>query len=135
MLASVGIEAPKTTDPQALGKLQLRGNWEFDAGAIGIDPFTLTSTTRTSPAVSVAARATDPVGEFALRGDTLDIARYIPPTDPASEPFVLPTATLKALKFRGSVELERATLDDIDMKGVTLRLLLDEHGLRSEPAP
>jgi hypothetical protein len=48
---------------------------------------------------------------------------------------VLPTATLKALMFRGSVELERATLDDIDMKGVTLRLLLDEKGLHSVPKP
>ena len=75
------------------------------------------------------------MGEFALRGDVLDIARYIPPTDPASEPFVLPTAALKALMFRGSVELERATFDDIEMKGVTLRLLLDENGLRSVAKP
>ena len=66
---------------------------------------------------------------------SLNISRYIPPTDPASEPFVLPTAMLKALLFRGSVELERATLDDIDMKGVTLRLLLDEKGLRSGAPP
>jgi len=74
----------------------------------------------------------DPVGEFALHGDALDLARYIPPSDPASEPFVLPTATLKALKFRGQLELDAATLDDTSMKGVTLRLLLDEQGLRSE---
>ena len=48
---------------------------------------------------------------------------------------MLPTATLKALKFRGEIELEQATLDDIVMKGVTLRLVLDEQGLRSEPTP
>jgi hypothetical protein len=42
---------------------------------------------------------------------------------------------LKALLFRGVVELEHATLDDIDMKGVTLRLVLDDQGLRSEPKP
>ena len=42
---------------------------------------------------------------------------------------------LKSLKFRGVIELEQATLDDIVMKGVTLRLLLDEQGLRSQPAP
>ncbi|HEX6396213.1 MAG TPA: hypothetical protein VFZ95_02215, partial [Steroidobacteraceae bacterium] len=76
----------------------------------------------------------DPLGEFSLRGDALDISRYIPPTDPNSEPFVLPTAMLKALKFRGVFELEQARLDDVVMKGVTLRLLLDEHGLRS-PQP
>jgi hypothetical protein len=37
-------------------------------------------------------------GEFSLSGNSLDIARYIPPTDPASEPFVMPTAELKALR-------------------------------------
>jgi hypothetical protein len=46
---------------------------------------------------------------------------------------VLPTAALRALKFRGLLELEEATYDDIVMKGVTLRLLLDEQGLRSAP--
>jgi len=36
--------------------------------------------------------------------------------------------------FRGVFELEQASLDDVIMKGVTLRLLLDEQGLRS-PQP
>ena len=48
---------------------------------------------------------------------------------------MLPTAALKALNFRGVLELEQATLDDIVMKGVTLRLLLDEQGLRSVRKP
>ena len=43
-------------------------------------------------------------------------------------------ADLRALKFRGVIELEQATYDDIEMKGVTLRLLLDEQGLRSQPS-
>jgi hypothetical protein len=30
------------------------------------------------------------------------------------------------------LELEEATLGDVKMKGVTLRLLLDERGLRSQ---
>ncbi len=135
LLSSVGITPPKTTDTQALGKLRFAGSWVFDKGAIGIDPFTLDlDETKFSGSFHRAA-GDNPVGEFALRGDSLDIARYIPPTDPESEPFVLPTAMLKALLFRGVIELERATLDDIDMKGVTLRLLLDEQGLRGEPAP
>jgi len=135
LLASVGVAAPKTTDAQALGKLRFAGSWTFDGGAIGIDPFTLVlDDTHFSGSLHRPAGA-NPVGEFELRGDVLDISRYIPPTDPASEPFVLPTAMLKALMFRGSVELEHATLDDIDMKGVTLRLLLDDKGLRSEAKP
>jgi hypothetical protein len=115
--------------------LRVSGSWTFDDGAIGIEPFALAFDDTHFTGHFRRGGGGKPVGEFALRGDTLDISRYIPPSDPASEPFVLPTALLKALLFRGTVELERATLDDIDMKGVTLRLLLDEQGLRSETRP
>lgn len=130
LLTAVGVAAPKTTDAAALGKLKLVANGKFDAGAMTIEPFTLTLDDTHFTGHFRRAAGVDPVGEFALRGDTLDIARYIPPPDPASEPFVLPTATLKQLRFRGVIELKQATLDDISMKGVTLRLLLDEQGLR-----
>ena len=135
LLASVGIVPPKTTDAQALGKVRFAGSWALDSGAIGIDPFTLELDDTHFTGSFHRSAGDNPVGQFALRGDELNISRYIPPTDPASEPFVLPTAALKALMFRGSVELERATLDDIDMKGVTLRLLLDEQGLRTVTKP
>jgi AsmA protein len=132
LLASVGIAPPKTTDAEALGKLRFTGSWTLDGGAVGVDPFTLQLDDTHFKGSFHRSAGDNPVGQFALRGDTLNISRYVPPTDPASEPFVLPTAMLKALMFRGSVELEQAKLGDIDMKGVTLRLLLDEQGLRSE---
>jgi AsmA protein len=132
LLTSAGVAAPKTTDAAALGKLQIAATWNFDAGAVGVDPFTLTlDDTRFSGSFRRGA-GPDPTGEFTLRGDMLDLARYIPPDDPASEPFVLPTAALKALRFRGSLELEQAKLGDIEMKGVTIRLVLDEQGLRPQ---
>ena len=132
LLGAVGVDPPKTTDPKALGKLAIDGRWKFDAGAILIDPVSITvDDTKLSGAFHRAA-GEDPIGDFTLRGDSIDLARYIPPPDPASEPFVLPTAMLKALRFRGTFELEQAKLDDVLMKGVTLRLLLDEQGLHGE---
>ena len=122
LLTAVGIEAPKTTDPGAFGKVRFKGAWAFDGGAIGIDPLALTLDDTHFTGDFLRGAGEDPVGEFTLRGDALNISRYIPPADPDSEPFVLPTATLKNLKFRGVLELEQATLDDIVMKGVTLRL-------------
>jgi AsmA protein len=135
LLASVGIAPPKTTDPKALGKVGFNGAWAFDDGAIRVDPFSfdLDETHFTGSFSRTAGE--DALGEFSLSGSSIDIARYIPPTDPASEPFVLPAAALKALRFRGQVHLEHATLDDIDMKDVMLRLLLDEQGLRSVAKP
>jgi AsmA protein len=135
LMTSVGIEAPKTTDPKALTQLQLDADWKFAAGALAIDPLKLTLDDTHFTGNFRRGAGEDPLGEFALQGDTLNISRYIPPTDPASEPFVLPTAMLESLKFRGVLELEQATMDDIVMKGVTLRLLLDEQGLRSVEAP
>ena len=132
LLSSVGIEPPKTTDPKVLGKFRAAAAWDFDQGAIGIEKLSFTIDDTHFTGTFHRTSGADPVGEFALHGDALDLARYIPPSDPASEPFVLPTATLKALKFRGQLELDTATLDDTSMKGVTLRLLLDEQGLRSE---
>jgi AsmA protein len=126
LLASIGIDPPRTTDPKALGAVRLETNWSFEAGAIGLDPLALTVDGTQLTGNFRRAAGEDPLGEFALRGDSIDLARYIPPSDPASEPFVLPTAMLKSLKFSGTLELERATLDDTEMKGVTLRLVSDE---------
>lgn len=131
LLTSVGIEAPKTTDPRALTRLQVATSWSLEAGALAVDPLELTVDDTHFKGRFRRGAGEDPVGEFALRGDSLNLSRYIPPTDPASEPFVLPTAMLQSLKFRGTLELEQVTMDDIVMKGVTLRLLLDEQGLRS----
>ena len=133
LLAAVGVEAPKTTDAAALGRLEFAANWRLDAGAIAVDPFAMTLDDTRFTGDFRRGAGEDALGEFSLRGDSLDIARYIPPPDPDSEPFVLPTATLKQLKFRGVIELAQATLDDVSMKGVTLRLVLDDQGLRQPP--
>jgi AsmA protein len=134
LLASMGIDAPKTTDPAAFGKLELSITGEFDDGTLTLDPLALTVDETALEGRFQRGGGEDPVGEFELAGDAIDISRYIPPPDPTSEPFVLPTAALKALKFRGTLRLEQATLADLSMKGVVLRLLLDEQGLRSVPA-
>jgi AsmA protein len=135
LLAAVGVAAPKTTDPGALGRLRFAGQLKMDDGAITLEPFTLLlDDTKFAGHLRMAAAEGTP-GEFALRGDRLDVARYLPPPDPASKPFVLPTAMIKALGFRGTVELEQVILGDVDMKGVAIRLLLDEHGLRTAPTP
>jgi AsmA protein len=133
LLVAVGISAPKTLDPKALGVVELKGEWQLDAGAITVEPFSLRLddsrfTGRFRRAAGAAA-----VASLDLSGDSLDVARYVPPSDPNSPPFTLPTALLKALKFSGTIELGEATYAGTKMKGVTLRLLLDEQGLHQPP--
>jgi AsmA protein len=135
LLASVGVSAPKTTDVTALGKLQLSTSWEYAAGAVSLEPFSLILDDTRFTGHFRRGAGEGATGEFALRGDQLAIGRYVPPEDPASEPFVLPTAALKALKVKGALELEQASFGDTLMKGVILRLLLDEQGLRRDAVP
>ena len=94
----MGVEPPKTTDPAALGKLRFAAEGKFDAGAVVVEPFTLTLDDTHFSGHFRRAAGEDPVGEFALRGDTFDIARYIPPPDPASEPFALPSGPRRAAR-------------------------------------
>ncbi len=137
LLSQIGIEPPRTTDASVLGAVKFTVPWRYDSGGITLAPLALVlDDTHLAGDVTLHADAdagAPTSGRFALRGDFLDISRYLPPADPASEPFVLPVAALKALKFHGTLELERARLGDVDMKGVTLRLVLDEQGLRGEP--
>jgi AsmA protein len=130
LLDSVGAKAPATSDPAALRELQLAATWTVDDGGLLLDPISFRFDATRFTGHLRMKNGENPAGTFALRGDRLDIARYVPPPDPTSEPFVLPTATLKSLAFSGLVELEEATLDDVVLKGVSLRLLLDEAGLR-----
>jgi AsmA protein len=135
LLAAVGVEAPKTTDSAALGAVQFEVAGRFDDGAVRVDPLALTLDDTHLTGTFTRGKSERAVGEFALHGDRIDIGRYIPPTDPGSEPFVLPVADLEALAFRGVLQFDEARLDDVEMKGVTLRLLLDDQGLRSQPPP
>ena len=132
LLKAVGVDAPKTTDPKALGRVKLTADWKLASGALAVDSLVLDlDDTHLSGSAALGA---DGAGEFSLTGNRLDLARYLPPPDPDSEPFKLPTAMLKGLKIRGAIELDEATLDDTVLKGVTLRLVMDEQGLHQEPA-
>jgi hypothetical protein len=117
-----------TTDPKALGALAAQGRIASGAQGLRIEPFMLTlDATRLD---GWLARAPAGVLEFELRGNTMDLDRYREPAGTASEPFVFPTATLAALRARGTLTLQGARFNALDLEGVTLRLLLDENGLR-----
>jgi len=135
LLRAVGIEPPKTTDPKALGVVALKGQWQVGADGMSLGSLTLRLDDSHFTGALKRGAGDDPVSDIRLDGDTLDLARYVPPPDPHSEPFTLPTATLKALKFRGTVQLGEAKYADTLLKGVTIRLLLDEQGLRNVEAP
>lgn len=133
LLVDAGVSAPITTDPNALGGFGFDGRIALSAGGLTIEPLSLRLDSTTLRGRITRAAGAAPVLEFALRGDHMDIGRYLEPEDADTPPFKFPTSFLQALRARGTIDLATATLSDAKLKGVTLRLVLDEAGLRNQP--
>lgn len=133
LLTVVGIEPPVTTDPKVLARFATQGRLSLRDGVLRVEPFALTLDD-THFEGSVVRGGEPPTAEVALAGDTLDIDRYLEPEGTPGEPFHFPGEALRALRARGTVTLERARFDDIGFEGLRARLLLDEQGLRGDPA-
>ncbi len=116
-----------TTDPGALGTLAARGTIAYGALGLRIEPFSASlDETRLEGGL---ARGPEGVLEFALRGTSMNLDRYVEPPGTVSEPFVFPAEALAALRARGTLTLQSAVYGGMELRGVTLRLLLDEQGL------
>ena len=131
-LLDAGITPPYTTDPVALAALRVAAGFRLEGAAWQVQPLEIVLDATTLR--GRAGRGDDGVIELALAGDRMDLARYLEPDDAPTPPFVFPTATLRALEMPATVTLERATLGDALLEGVTLRLLHDAGGLRRAPA-
>jgi AsmA protein len=130
-LIDAGITPPYTTDPEVLGPLRLATTLRLADGLWQLEPLELTLDATTLRG-RVARDATGVV-EVTLAGDQMALGRYLEPDDAPTPPFVFPTAALRALEARATVTLERATLGEAELEGVTLRLVHDAAGLRRAP--
>lgn len=132
-LLDAGVTPPYTTDPAALGALRLvttarlaDGQWRLAPLALALDATTLRGQ---------VLRGADGILDVTLAGDRIDLGRYLEPDDAQTRPFRFPTQALRALEARALVTLERATLADAELEGVTLRLVHDAAGLRRDAGP
>jgi AsmA protein len=121
LLAALGLAEPRTRDPAVLARAAAEAGFAWDGAVLRLDPLSLSLDDTT-----LSGRlAWGSVLEFALRGDALDVDRYREPPDPGAEPFVFPGEAFAAWQARGTLELERARVEGVELEGVTLRLLLD----------
>ncbi|MCC6172203.1 MAG: AsmA family protein [Gammaproteobacteria bacterium] len=133
LLGTLGVEAPVTTDPRALESFASEGRVALRDGMLRVEPFSLVlDDTRLTG--TIVHGGEPPLAEFTLAGDAMDVDRYLEPEGTPGEPFHFPGEALGALRARGTLTLERASLDELQIEGLVLRLLLDEQGLRGDAA-
>lgn len=121
LLEYLGQPAPKTGDPKAFTRVELGAVLAGGRTHLVLDPLTLRlDDTRVSGSVSVSDML-DPgrAVNVALRADTLDIGRYLPPSDhasdgvvPAPPPGLLPSLNLNARVSLGALIVGDVVVDD-----------------------
>jgi hypothetical protein len=126
-----GLKPSLPADKTTFGALQAKAMLEWQAGAInatGID-VTLDETHFTGE-LSRTAEA-KPLWTFALHGDKIELARYMPLEPKSKEPFELPTRALKALQAKGELTFEQASMGDTVMRGVRMRFEMADGKVRT----
>ena len=126
-----GLKPSFPADKKTFGALAAKGMLEWQAGAInatGID-VTLDETHFTGE----FSRTADvkPLWNFALHGDKIALARYMPLEPKSKEPFELPVKALKALQARGELTFDHASMGDTQMRGVRMRFELADGKVRT----
>lgn len=134
LLAGLGVDLPPTTDPAAFGRLELDATAALDAEGLRVEPLALLVDDTRLAGRLVRGAGAGAIAEFELAGDAIALGRYLEPYSAGAEPFVFPSQALAALRLRGTLTLSRATLDDVVLEGVTLRLVLDDSTARADGA-
>lgn len=126
-LGELGVAVPVTHDPKALGALTLAANWRFDADGAQLSGLAmkLDDTLLTGSAAAQFGERTHV--SFALKADEMLLDRYRTPSDPQGEPFELPVAMLKSLPVDGVLQIDNAAYAGNRLRGITVKVVDDEH--------
>jgi AsmA protein len=131
LIKTLGIDAPLPLDKETLGRLKLTSMLAWEGGGI----------TATSVEVDLdethfsgeASRSADekPLWTFRLHGNKIGLSRYLSIEDKSNKPFELPVRALRALRVQGELTFEQAWIGEAQMKGVRIRLELQDGKLRT----
>jgi len=132
LLKALGlVDVPLPLDKGTMGPLKLTSMVAWENGAITADAvdFTLDDTHFGGKAARTAE--VKPVWTFELHGDKIALDRYLSLEDKSKQPFELPVKALKALQAQGELTFDQASLGTTHMRGVKLRLELENGKVRT----
>ncbi len=116
-----GLEPSFPVDKSTFGSLHVKSMLEWQEGAINAtDIDVMLDETHLTGELSRTADE-KPVWTFALHGDKIQLARYMPLEEKSKKPFELPVRALRALQARGEITFEQASMGETQMRGVRMR--------------
>jgi AsmA protein len=157
LLAALGLDAPETTDPDVLQRMAVDLSLSGGIDRLAVNPLLVSfddSSLRGEAGLDLSGPR--PMVRFALRGDRLDLDRYLPPEieqarviegvpeapdapdapeAPGAEdiPVNLPVGLMRSLDIDGSLRLDALTLLGLTLQNIEMKLRANDGEWRMEP--
>lgn len=117
-LAAAGVALPPTRDNAAYDRVEFDAAFRMSGPGFIVSPLNI-RLDDTSLNGTIGRDAVEgSLIHFELHADRMDVDRYLKPAGTPSEPFVFPADALKALRARGTLAIDEATLEGVRLRGV-----------------
>ena len=139
LMQRMDIEAPETTDPNALGKVSVDGKATVGTNTISLSELVLVLDDTTFKGGLVVPRDASGTYRLDLAADSIDLNRYMAPADGAevevdeNAPIEIPSDMIRPLNARGSLKVAEAHLAGLKFESVVLELNAAQGDLRLHP--
>lgn len=118
----LGLNQTLPHDPTTLGPLELTTVWTYNGGSIAAKPLALKLDGVSFNGWLQRTASPQPMWNFELHGDRIDLGRYINVDSKNKKPFELPVAALRAINANGSLIFDQVVFADTHMADVRLKL-------------
>jgi AsmA protein len=140
LMQRMDIEAPETTDPNALGRVSIDGKATVGKNTISLSELVLVLDDTTFKGGLVVPRDASGTYRLDLVADTIDLNRYMAPADETeveidanAPPIEIPSDIIRSLNARGSLKIAEAHLGGLKFESVVLELNAANGDLRLHP--
>lgn len=140
LMQRLAIEVPETTDPTVLGKMIIDATARVGTTEIALTDLTLVLDETTFKGALSIPQGKNDTYTFDLRGDAIDLDRYMAPASEGSgsgsadeAPVEIPSDLIRLINARGSLTIGSAHLSGMQFDNVTLGLTTNNGNLRLHP--
>lgn len=141
LMQRLDLEVPETADPDALGKVLFESKFSLAPDLLRLSNMQLVLDDTTLEGTLVVPRTDDGRYEAELRGDRIDLARYMPPASEGeaapepgeSVPVEIPVDIIRAFDVRAGATLETATLGEFRFDDLAVGINMADGRLRLNP--